>query len=100
MALHIEVWQDPDNPDVFVVQGEWEDGRWWLPTRVVRQPNMSAAESVEWALLLNHQLVPSWRWMQSSYFPNRLQGQFVYGRPDGQLAHKEVRDSHAELFDF
>lgn len=65
---------------------------------------MTAAEMVEWALLLNYQLVASWRWDSRREGPflsptTVLLGQFVYGRPDGQLAHKEVSDSNAHLYD-
>ena len=94
MALLIEVREL--NKDNFFVSGKWEDGKWMEEFSVTREPGMTAAETVELAIL-ELDMEASWVWSDGGTLwdgKKMLRGQFVRA-----LGGKRVSESNAKQFD-
>jgi hypothetical protein len=101
MALHVQVRQDASIPTHYTVTGNWEDSRPdGLRVLVPHYPNMTAAESVEYYMLLSENMVASWGWSQDCCGINgELHGQFVTAGDGDGKSYKEVTYSRAHEFD-
>ncbi len=102
MALHVSVARSRvgSKNGSLLIEGSWEDGKFWGEHLIPADPTMTAAETVEF-FFLEQGLVASWGWSKDCCGEHlgKLHGQFVGTNGSGGKSFKEVTYSQAHAFD-